>query len=104
MAVHTAIPPRDTLHAEEYDEDYEEERATEYIGIRAEEDRLLHHSSWQRNATSIDGNIPTSIDTHHHPKTRKRASTDIVYYPSIDTRVDRAREGDYSIAITRAMQ
>ncbi|KAF3532442.1 hypothetical protein DY000_02039709 [Brassica cretica] len=31
MAVHTAIPPRDTLHAEEYDEDYKEERATEYI-------------------------------------------------------------------------
>ncbi|KAF2570555.1 hypothetical protein F2Q70_00003023 [Brassica cretica] len=51
----------------------------------------------EENATSIDKNIPTSIDTHHHQTNRKRASTDIAYYPSINTGVDRAREGDYSI-------
>ncbi|KAF2530734.1 hypothetical protein F2Q70_00029515 [Brassica cretica] len=50
-----------------------------------------------RNVTSIDGSIPTSIDTHHHLTNCKRASTDIAYYPSIDTGVDRVREGDYSI-------
>ncbi|KAF3497981.1 hypothetical protein DY000_02053308 [Brassica cretica] len=37
MAVHTATPTKDTLHTEEYDEDYEEERATEYRGIRTKE-------------------------------------------------------------------
>ena len=41
MAAHT----RDTLHTEEYDEDYEEELAIEYRAILDEEDRLLHHSS-----------------------------------------------------------
>ena len=41
MATHT----RDTMHTEEYDEDYEEERAIEYIAILDEEDRPLHHSS-----------------------------------------------------------
>ncbi|KAF3606992.1 hypothetical protein DY000_02048439 [Brassica cretica] len=92
MAMHTA-----TLHTEEYDEDYEEERAIEYIAILAEEDRLLHHSSWKRNVTSIDKTIPTSIDTHLHQTSCKRSSTDISYYPSINTGVDSAREGDYSI-------
>ncbi|KAF2607825.1 hypothetical protein F2Q68_00044243 [Brassica cretica] len=50
MATHT----KDTMHTEEYDEDYEEERAVEYRAILDEEDRLLHHSSWKRNAPSID--------------------------------------------------
>ncbi|KAF3576753.1 hypothetical protein DY000_02031426 [Brassica cretica] len=63
MAMHTAIPTRDTLHTEEYDEDYEEEQAIEYRAILAEEDRLLHHSSWKRNAMSIERTVPTSIDT-----------------------------------------
>ena len=58
MAMHTT-----TLHTEEYDEDYEEERAIEYKAIFAEEYRLLHHSSWKRNATSINRTIPTSINT-----------------------------------------
>jgi len=53
-------------HLDEYDEDYEEERATEYRGIRTEEDRLLHHSYGIRNATSIDRTIPTPIDTHNY--------------------------------------
>ncbi|KAF2571312.1 hypothetical protein F2Q70_00004285 [Brassica cretica] len=52
-----------TLHTEEYDEDYEEERAIEYRAILVEEDRLLHHSSWKRNATSIDSTVPTSVGT-----------------------------------------
>ncbi|KAF2553249.1 hypothetical protein F2Q68_00033978 [Brassica cretica] len=37
------------MHTEEYDEDYEEERATEYKAILGVEDSLLHHSSWKRN-------------------------------------------------------
>ncbi|KAF3593856.1 hypothetical protein DY000_02021297 [Brassica cretica] len=90
--MHTA-----TLHTEEYDEDYEEERAIEYRAILAEEDRPLHHSSWKRNATSIERTIPTSIETHLHQASCKRASTDIANYPSIDTGAARAREGDYSI-------
>ncbi|KAF3576577.1 hypothetical protein DY000_02030986 [Brassica cretica] len=85
IAAHT----RDTLHTKEYEEDYEEERAIEYMAILDEEDRLLHHSSWKRNAPSIDRTVSTSIDTHLHQTCRKRAS--------IDTGVDRAREGDYSI-------
>ncbi|KAF3541191.1 hypothetical protein F2Q69_00023317 [Brassica cretica] len=93
MAAHT----RDNMHTEEYDEDYEAERAIEYRAILDEEDRLLHHSSWKWNAPSIDRTISTSIDTHLHQTSRQRASTDIAYYPSIDTGVDRVQEGDYSI-------
>ena len=97
MAAHTAIPTRDTLHTEEYDEDNEEERAIEYKGIHNEEDRLLYRSFWTRNVPSIEKTVPASIDTHHHQTNRKRASTDIACYPSIDTGVDRAQEGNYSI-------
>ncbi|KAF3528611.1 hypothetical protein DY000_02039747 [Brassica cretica] len=93
MAAHT----RHTMHMEEYDEDYEEERTIEYRAILDEEDRLLHHSSWKTNAPSIDRTISTSIDTHPHQTSQKRALTDIAYFPSIDTGVDRVREGDYSI-------
>ena len=91
MAAHT----KDTMHAEEYDD--EEERATEYGAILDEEDKLLHHSSWKRNVPSIDRSVSTSIDTHSHQTSQKRASTDIAYYQSIDTGVDRVREGDYLI-------
>ncbi|KAF2572643.1 hypothetical protein F2Q70_00003869 [Brassica cretica] len=97
MVVHTAIPTIATLHREEYDENYEEERATEYRGIRTEEDRLLHHSSSTRNATSIDRTVSTSINTHHHQTNHIKASTDIAYYTSIDDGFDRAKEGDHSI-------
>ena len=38
-----------------------------------------------------------SIDTQPHQRNRKRASTDTAYYKSIDTKVNRVREGDYSI-------
>ncbi|KAF2559604.1 hypothetical protein F2Q68_00015611 [Brassica cretica] len=85
MAAHT----RHTMHTEE--------RAIEYKAILDEEDRLLHHSSWKTNAPSINRNVSTSIDTHLHQTRRKRASTDIAYYPSIGINVDCAREGDYSI-------
>ncbi|KAF2545905.1 hypothetical protein F2Q70_00021858 [Brassica cretica] len=85
MAAHT----RHTMHTEE--------RAIEYKAIVDEEDRLLHHSSWKTNAPSINRNVSTSIDTHLHQTRRKRASTDIAYYPSIGINVDCAREGDYSI-------
>ncbi|KAF3556691.1 hypothetical protein F2Q69_00012843 [Brassica cretica] len=36
---------RQHMHTEEYDEDYEEERATENKAIVDEDDKLLHHSS-----------------------------------------------------------
>ena len=51
MAVHT----RHTMHMEEYDKDYEKEQAIEYKVVLDEEDRFLHHSSWKRNVSSIDG-------------------------------------------------
>ncbi|KAF3503521.1 hypothetical protein F2Q69_00042876 [Brassica cretica] len=38
-----------------------------------------------------------SIDTQPHQRYRKLASTDTAYYKSIDTAVNRAQEGDYSI-------
>ncbi|KAF3497806.1 hypothetical protein DY000_02053746 [Brassica cretica] len=92
MEMHSA-----TLHTEDNDNDYEEEQAIEYRVILAEEDRLLHYYSWKRNGTSIDKTVPTSIDTHLHQTSCKQASTDISYYTSIDTGVNRVREGDYSI-------
>ncbi|KAF3596321.1 hypothetical protein DY000_02022994 [Brassica cretica] len=49
------------MHTEEYDEDYEEERAIEHRVILDEEDRLLHHSSWKKKSPSIDRN-----DDRHH--------------------------------------
>ena len=85
------------MHTEEYDEDYEEERATEYIAILDEEDKLLHHSSLKRNAPSIDMKSWPSIDTQPHQRYRKWASTDTTYYKSIDTEFNSAQEGDYSI-------
>ncbi|KAF2578681.1 hypothetical protein F2Q68_00004525 [Brassica cretica] len=81
----------------EYDEDYEEERATEYRVILDGEEKLLHNSSWKRNAPSIDMTRSPSIDTQPHQRNRKRASTDTAYYKSIDTKVNHVREGDYSI-------
>ncbi|KAF3538840.1 hypothetical protein F2Q69_00022999 [Brassica cretica] len=44
------IPTKAThiMHTEEYDEDYEEERAIEQRATLDEEDRLLHHSSWKK--------------------------------------------------------
>ncbi|KAF3557276.1 hypothetical protein F2Q69_00012626 [Brassica cretica] len=85
------------MHTKEYDEDYEEERAAEYRAILDEEDKLLHHSSWNRNGPSIDMTSWPSIDTQPHQRYRKRASTDTAYYKSIDTDVNRAQEGDYLI-------
>ncbi|KAF3566240.1 hypothetical protein DY000_02014611 [Brassica cretica] len=65
---------RQNMHTEEYDADYEEERATEYKAILDEEDTLIHHSSWKRNAPSIDMTSSPSIDTQPHQIHRKRAS------------------------------
>ncbi|KAF2594284.1 hypothetical protein F2Q70_00043366 [Brassica cretica] len=86
------------MHKDKYDEDYEEERATEYRVILDEEDKLLHHSSWKRNAPSFDMISWPSIDTQPHQRYRKRASTYTAYYKWIDTAVNRAQEGDYSIS------
>ncbi|KAF2618138.1 hypothetical protein F2Q68_00038560 [Brassica cretica] len=86
-----------TMHIEAYDEDYEEERAIEKRAHIAEEDRLLHHSSWKRKSPSIDGYGSTSIDTQPHQPNHLRESTDNAYFPSIDTNVDATRDGDYSI-------
>ncbi|KAF3557425.1 hypothetical protein F2Q69_00012995 [Brassica cretica] len=88
---------RQHMDTEEYDEDYEVERAIEYRALLDEEDKLLHHSSWKRNAPSIDMTSWSSIDTQPHQRYRKRASTDTAYYKSIDTEVNHAQEGDSSI-------
>ncbi|KAF3584199.1 hypothetical protein F2Q69_00030866 [Brassica cretica] len=80
---------RQNLQNEEYAEDYEEERATEYKAILDEENTLLHHSSGKRNAPLIYITSSLSIDTQPHQRNRKRASTDIADYPLIDTEVDR---------------
>ncbi|KAF3591301.1 hypothetical protein DY000_02021983 [Brassica cretica] len=85
------------MHMEEYDEDYEEERAIEQRANLDEEDRHLHHSSWKKKSPSIDRNDSTSIDTQPHQPSHLRASTDIAYYPSIDTNVDATRYKDYLI-------
>ncbi|KAF3542570.1 hypothetical protein DY000_02006503 [Brassica cretica] len=85
------------MHTEEYDEDYEEERAIEQRANLDEEDRLLHHSSWKKKSPSIDRYGSTSIDTQPHQPNHLRASTDIAYFPSIDTNVDVTRDGDCSI-------
>nr|VDD54214.1 unnamed protein product [Brassica oleracea] len=45
---------RQNMLTKKYDEDYDDERATEYKAILDEEDTLLHHSSGKRNAKSID--------------------------------------------------
>ncbi|KAF3530185.1 hypothetical protein DY000_02040008 [Brassica cretica] len=82
---------------DEYDEDFEEERAIEYRAILDEEDKLLHHSSWKRNAPSFDMTSLPSIDTQPQQRCRKRASTDTAYYKSVDTDFNRVRDGDYSI-------
>ncbi|KAF3570058.1 hypothetical protein F2Q69_00059460 [Brassica cretica] len=85
------------MHTEEYDEDYEEERAIEQRAILDEEDTLLHHSSWKKKLLSIDRYGSKSIDTQPHQPNHLRASTDIAYFPSIDTNADATRDGDYSI-------
>ncbi|KAF2544058.1 hypothetical protein F2Q70_00038503 [Brassica cretica] len=54
---------RQSMHTNEYDEDFEEERAIEYKAILDEEDKLLHHSSWKRNAPSIEMTSLPLIDT-----------------------------------------
>ncbi|KAF3485524.1 hypothetical protein F2Q69_00052345 [Brassica cretica] len=85
------------MHTEEYDEDYEEERAIEKRATLDEEDRLLHHSFRKKKLPSINRNGSPSIDTQPHQPNHLRASTDIAYYPSIDTNDDATRDGDYSI-------
>ncbi|KAF3604721.1 hypothetical protein F2Q69_00033515 [Brassica cretica] len=75
---------RQNMHTDEYDEDYEEERAIEYKAILDKEDNLLHHSSWKRNAPLIDRISLPSIDTQPQQRCRKGASTDTAYYKSID--------------------
>ncbi|KAF3502128.1 hypothetical protein F2Q69_00042938 [Brassica cretica] len=88
---------RQNMHTDEYDEDFEEERAIEYRAILDEEDKLLHHSSCKRNAPSFDMTRLPSIDTQPQQRCRERASTDTAYYKSVKTDFNRVREGDYSI-------
>ncbi|KAF3493831.1 hypothetical protein DY000_02053528 [Brassica cretica] len=85
------------MHTEEYDEDYEEERAIEQRANLDKEDRLLCHSSCKKKSPSIDRYGSTSIDTQPHQPNHLRASTDIAYFPSIDTNVDATQDGNYSI-------
>uniref|UniRef100_A0A0D3BVU9 Uncharacterized protein n=1 Tax=Brassica oleracea var. oleracea TaxID=109376 RepID=A0A0D3BVU9_BRAOL len=67
---------RQNMHTDEYDEDFEEERAIEYIAILDEEDKLLHHSYWKMNAPSFDMKSLPSIDNQPQQRCRKRASID----------------------------
>ncbi|KAF2578685.1 hypothetical protein F2Q68_00004520 [Brassica cretica] len=85
------------MHTGKYDQDYEKERAIQQRATPDEEDRCLHHSSRKKKSPSINRNRSTSIDTQPHQPSHLRASTDIAYYPSIDTNVDATRDGDYSI-------
>ncbi|KAF3564405.1 hypothetical protein DY000_02017628 [Brassica cretica] len=85
------------MHTDEYDEDFKEEKTIEYRAILDEEDKLLHHSSWKRNAPSFDMTTLPSIDTQPQQRCRKRASTDTAYYKSVDTDFNRVRDGDHSI-------
>ncbi|KAF3499715.1 hypothetical protein F2Q69_00042971, partial [Brassica cretica] len=62
---------RQEMHTDEYDENFEEERA-------------------------IETSFP-SIDTQLQQRCRKRASTDTTYYKSMDTDFNHVRDGDYSI-------
>ncbi|KAF3599408.1 hypothetical protein F2Q69_00038375 [Brassica cretica] len=65
------------MHTDEYDEDFEEERAIEYRAILDEEDKLLHHSSWKRNAPLFDKtsqachrstlNLNNDAESEHRP-------------------------------------
>ncbi|KAF3530084.1 hypothetical protein DY000_02040908 [Brassica cretica] len=89
------------MHTEEYDEDYEDERATEYKAILDEEDTLLHHSSWKRNATLIDIPGSPSIDTQPPQRNRKRASTDIANYSSVDAEVNREEMNYMKVSLMR---
>ncbi|KAF3493150.1 hypothetical protein DY000_02052532 [Brassica cretica] len=88
---------RQNTHTDEYDENFKEERAIEYRPFLDEEDKLLHHSSWKRNAPSFDMTRLPSIDTQPQQRCQKQASTDTAYYKSVDTDFNRVREGDYSI-------
>ncbi|KAF3540777.1 hypothetical protein F2Q69_00021686 [Brassica cretica] len=88
---------RQSMHTDEYDEDYEEERAIEYRAILDEEDKLLRHSSWKRTTRSIERTSLPSIDTQPQQRCRQGASTDTAYYKSIDTDFIRVRDEDYSI-------
>ncbi|KAF2532855.1 hypothetical protein F2Q70_00029128 [Brassica cretica] len=81
-----------TMHTEEYDEDYEEERAIEQRATLDEEDRLLNHSSWTKKSPSIDKYGSASIDTQPHQPNHHQISTDNAYFPSIDTNVDATRD------------
>ncbi|KAF2583449.1 hypothetical protein F2Q68_00004970 [Brassica cretica] len=85
------------MHTDEYDEAYEEERSIEYRAILDEEDKLLHHSSWKRNAPLIDRTSWPSIDTQPQQRYQKQASTDTAYYKLVDTDFNRVRDGDYSV-------
>ncbi|KAF3493797.1 hypothetical protein DY000_02055542 [Brassica cretica] len=49
------------------------------------------------SAASIDMTSWPSIDTQLQQRCRKRASTDTAYYKSVDTEVNRVRDGDYPI-------
>ncbi|KAF2565784.1 hypothetical protein F2Q68_00025125 [Brassica cretica] len=93
--------PTMAAHTEEYDEDYEEERAIEQRSIIDEEDReqrsivdeedrLFHHSSWKKKSPSIDRNCtlnfinqtafehrPTSLTTHRSTLTSTLPETEI---------------------------
>ncbi|KAF3518140.1 hypothetical protein DY000_02059889 [Brassica cretica] len=85
----------DTPREESVDSSLEDWENDYYNPTMAANTRHTMHT--EENASSIYRTVSTSIDTQPHQTSQKRASTDIAYYPSIDTGVDHVREGDYSI-------
>ncbi|KAF3553338.1 hypothetical protein F2Q69_00013070 [Brassica cretica] len=106
MAAHT----KDTMHTEEYDEDFEKERAIEYKAALEEENRLLHHSSWKgmrRRSTEHAQHRSTSIlfkqdENEHRPTlpTSHRSTLESTVYEKETTRLAVGQ----MITITKAMQ
>ncbi|KAG5393309.1 hypothetical protein IGI04_023272 [Brassica rapa subsp. trilocularis] len=72
-------------------------RRNEPLSTEPSEVKLLHHSSWKRNAPSFDMISLPSIDTQPQQRCQKRVSTDTAYYKSVDTDFNRVRDGDYLI-------
>ncbi|KAF2594748.1 hypothetical protein F2Q70_00043119 [Brassica cretica] len=85
----------DTPREESVDSSLEDWENDYYNPTMAANTRHTMHT--EENASSVYRTVSTSIDTQPHQTSQKRASTDIAYYPSIDTGVDHVREGDYSI-------
>ncbi|KAF3596179.1 hypothetical protein DY000_02020304 [Brassica cretica] len=99
-----------TMHIEEYDEDYEEDRAIEQRATLDEEDRLLHHSSWKKKSPSIDRYVQhrSTLNLTNQTTIRYRPTTPTFHRSTLtsklpETEITQLAFGQI-IAITRATQ